>query len=154
MDMTAESIFTFLRKQSNSNKSSSDNTNLLSCLVVYCCKRVPRVISFHSPSPPEDIVFTSAFFLKVKLRRRGGKLLDEVLVSDGRKACWNWAFWLHCPRFLSITHVVLNYIRNIAMFLYFQDCGDTKSLPPSVSAVLLRMRLSIKRECGTPYITR
>lgn len=154
MDMTAESIFTFLRKQSDSNNSSSGNSHLVSRLIVRCCKRVPRVISSHSPSPPEDIVFTSPSFLKVKLRRRGGKLLDEVPVSDGRKACWNWAFGLDCPRFLSITHVILNYIRNIAMFLYFQDCGDTKSLPPSVSAVLLRMRLSIKRQCGAPYITR
>lgn len=154
MDMTTESIFTFLRKQSDSNNSSSDNSHLVSRLIVRCCKRVPRVISFHSPSPPEDIVFTSPFFLKVELRRRGGKLLDEVPVSDGRKACWNWAFGLDCPQFLSITHVILNYIRNIAMFLYFQDCGDTKSLPPSVSAVLLRMRLSIKRQCGAPYITR
>ena len=68
MDMTAENIFKFLRKLSNGYNSSSDNTNLVSRLIVHCCKHVPCIISFNSANFLEDIIFISPFFLKLKLR--------------------------------------------------------------------------------------
>lgn len=75
MGMTADSIFKFLRKQSHSNNSSSDNTNWEPALIAQCCKRVPCIISSFSNSPEDILSFTSPFFWRWNWGHRRRKLL-------------------------------------------------------------------------------